>query len=50
MAQTAGGAMLYVDTGRSEPVTVPFVRPIVVSVEREEKRIVLDPPAGLMDL
>jgi len=42
--------MLYVDTGRSEPVTVPFVRPIVVSVEREKKRIVLDPPAGLMDL
>ena len=50
VAQTAGGAMLFVDTGRSEPVPVPFVRPIVVSVEREEKRIVLDPPAGLMDL
>jgi ribosomal 30S subunit maturation factor RimM len=42
--------MLFVDTGRAEPVPVPFVRPIVVSVERAEKRIVLDPPAGLMEL
>jgi ribosomal 30S subunit maturation factor RimM len=29
---------------------VPFVSPIVVSIDRREKRIVLDPPAGLMDL
>lgn len=50
LTQTAGGPMLDVDTGRAEPVSVPFVRPIVVSVERAEKRIVLDPPEGLMEL
>ena len=50
LTQTPGGAMLFVDTGGAEPVPVPFVRPIVVSVERAEKRIVLDPPAGLMEL
>jgi 16S rRNA processing protein RimM len=50
LTQTAGGPMLDVDTGRAELVSVPFVRPIVVSVERTEKRIVLDPPEGLMEL
>jgi 16S rRNA processing protein RimM len=46
----AFGALLLVDTGRSEPVAVPFVSPIVVSIDRGQKRIVLDPPAGLMEL
>ena len=50
LTQTAGGPMLDVDTGRAEPVSVPFVRPIVVSVERVKKRIVLDPPEGLKEL
>lgn len=47
---TAGGPMLLVDSGRSEPVPIPFVRPLVVSVDRAARRIVLDPPEGLMDL
>jgi 16S rRNA processing protein RimM len=50
LERTAGGALLLVDTGRSEPVPVPFVSPIVVSVDRGAKRVVLDPPDGLMEL
>ncbi len=47
---TAAGPMLLVDTGASEPISVPFVRPIVVSVDRASRTIVLDPPEGLMEL
>ena len=47
---TAGGPMLLVDSGGREPVSIPFVRPLVVSVDRGARRIVLDPPVGLMDL
>lgn len=50
LERIAGGALLLVDTGRSEPVPVPFVSPIVVSVDRAAKRVVLDPPEGLMEL
>jgi len=50
LERTAGGPMLLVDTGRPEPVSIPFVRPIVVTVERAGRRIVLDPPDGLMEL
>lgn len=50
IARTAGGAMLLLDSGGVEPVPVPFVRPIVVSVDRGARRIVLDPPEGLLDL
>ena len=50
LERTAGGALLLVDTGRSEPVPVPFVAPIVVSIDRPKRRVVLDPPDGLMDL
>ena len=50
LERTAGSALLLVDTGRSEPVSVPFVSPIVVTIDRAEKRVVLDPPDGLMEL
>ncbi len=50
LERTAGGPMLLVETGRAEPVSVPFTRPIVVAVDSEKKRIVLDPPEGLMEL
>ena len=48
--RTAGGAMLAVDAGGAEPLSIPFVRPIVVSVDRRARRIVLDPPEGLLEL
>jgi 16S rRNA processing protein RimM len=50
LERTPGGAFLLVDTGRREPVPVPFVSPIVVSVDRTTGRVVFDPPAGLMEL
>lgn len=46
----AGGPMLSIEVAGREAVAVPFTRPIVVSVDPDEKRIVLDPPEGLMDL
>jgi 16S rRNA processing protein RimM len=48
--RTAGGPMLLLDTGGPEPIAVPFVRPIVVSVDRASGRVVLDPPEGLLEL
>jgi 16S rRNA processing protein RimM len=50
LERTAGGAMLSIDAGEREPVSVPFTRPIVVSVDAENERIILDPPEGLMEL
>lgn len=50
LERTAAGAMLSIDAGGQEPVPVPFTRPIVVAVDVENRRIVLDPPEGLMDL
>lgn len=48
--RTAGTPLLLLDAGGSDPVPVPFVRPIVVSVDRAARRIVLDPPEGLLEL
>jgi 16S rRNA processing protein RimM len=50
LERTAGGATLSIDAGGREPVPVPFTRPIVVAVDVENRRIVLDPPEGLMEL
>ena len=40
--------LLVVDTGRGEAL-VPFVRAIVSEVDLAGGRVVLDPPAGLLD-
>lgn len=48
--QTAGGPLLSVETTARKEVLVPFVRPIVVSVDRIERQIVLDLPEGLLEL
>jgi 16S rRNA processing protein RimM len=50
LEHTSGGPMLSIDSGRAELVAVPFTRPIVVRIDPGEKRIVLDPPEGLMEL
>jgi 16S rRNA processing protein RimM len=42
--------VLSVEAGGREPISIPFVRPIVISVDRATRRIVLDPPEGLLDL
>lgn len=48
--RTPAGPVLLLDAGGTEPVFVPFVRPIVVSVDRDARRVVLDPPEGLLEL
>ena len=42
--------MLSVDVGGGREALVPFVHPIVVDVDRAARRIVLDPPEGLLEL
>ena len=47
--EDAGGRpLLVVETARG-PRDVPFSSPIVVSVDVDGKRVVLDPPSGLLD-
>ena len=42
--------MLEVRTPSGRVALVPFVRPILIRVEADARRLILDPPAGLMDL
>lgn len=48
LADAAGRPLLVVETARG-PRDVPFASPIVVSVDVAARRIVLDPPPGLLD-
>ena len=50
LEETAAGPQLTLEAPGGKEVLVPFVSPIVVEVDRENRRIVLDPPEGLMDL
>src|SRR5262245_22363284 len=50
LEETAAGPQLTLESPDGREVLVPFVRPIVVEIDRERRRIVLDPPEGLMDL
>jgi 16S rRNA processing protein RimM len=50
LEQTAAGGQLTLGTPGGREVLVPFVRPIVVALDRASRRIVLDPPGGLMEL
>lgn len=45
-----GAPLLSVETRPGKIALVPFVYGIVVSVDRDARRIVLDPPEGLLDL
>jgi len=49
LEKTAAGPILSIDVAGREAL-VPWTRPIVVSVDREARRIVLDPPEGLLEL
>ncbi len=48
LTAASAGPMLEIETPRGLR-DVPFVRPIVVEVDVAGKRIVLDPPEGLLD-
>ena len=50
LEKTAAGAMLVLVNPAGREVLVPFAWPIVVSVDRARRRIVLDPPEGLLEL
>ncbi len=50
LEETPAGPQLSLETPGGKEVLVPFVRPIVVEIDRDNKRIVLDLPEGLMDL
>jgi 16S rRNA processing protein RimM len=50
LEQTPAGPLLSVDASGKKSILVPFVEGIVVRVDRQSRRIVLDPPEGLFDL
>jgi len=47
---TPAGPLLSVETRPGKVALVPFVDGIVLEVDRRNRRIVLDPPEGLMEL
>jgi 16S rRNA processing protein RimM len=50
LEQTPAGPLLTVLTPEGKPVLVPFVTAIVLDVDEEHRRVVLDPPDGLFEL
>ncbi len=50
LEQTPAGPLLTVLTSQGKPVLVPFVAAIVLHVDEERRRVVLDPPDGLFEL
>jgi 16S rRNA processing protein RimM len=50
LESTPAGPMLTVRSEDGREALVPWTHPIVVRVDRSERRIVLDPPEGLFDL
>ena len=50
LERTPGNPTLSVEIAPGKVALVPFVHGIVVSIDRETRRIILDPPEGLMDL
>ena len=50
LEETPAGPQLTLRTPAGKEVLVPFVSPLVVSVDASARRIVLDLPDGLMDL
>ena len=50
LEEAPAGPQLTLETPHGKQVLIPFVRPILVEVDRAARRIVLDLPEGLMDL
>jgi 16S rRNA processing protein RimM len=50
LEETPAGPQLTLRTPTGKEVLVPFVHPLVVAIDPNSKRIVLDLPDGLMDL
>jgi len=50
LERTAAGALLAIRTESGREALVPFVSPIVVTVDEPGRRVVIDPPAGLLEI
>jgi 16S rRNA processing protein RimM len=50
LEETPAGPQLTLQTPAGKEVLIPFVQPLVVSIDASAQRIVLDLPDGLMDL
>jgi len=50
LEQAPAGPLLTVLTSEGKPVLVPFVAAIVLDVDEQRRRVVLDPPGGLFEL
>ena len=50
LEHTPAGPLLLLESESGREILVPFVSPIVVLVDRTSRRIVIDPPAGLLEL
>lgn len=49
LVSVAGGTLLVVDIAGQERL-IPFRAPVVVALDRAQRRIEIDPPAGLLEL
>lgn len=47
---TPAGALLSIETPSGKEALVPFVHPIVVLVDEAQRRVVIDPPEGLLEV
>ncbi|MEO8430590.1 MAG: ribosome maturation factor RimM [Acidobacteriota bacterium] len=50
LEQTPAGPLLSIELASGKEALVPFISPIVVSVDEPGRRIVIDPPEGLLDV
>jgi len=50
LEMTAAGPLLSIELPSGKEALVPFVHPIVVLVDEGERRVVIDPPEGLLDV
>lgn len=50
LEESPAGPQLTLQTPGGKEALVPFVRPMVMEIDRERKRVVLDLPEGLLDL
>lgn len=50
LERTPAGPLLALETVSGREALVPFVSPIVVAVDETGRRIIIDPPDGLLDL
>jgi 16S rRNA processing protein RimM len=50
LMETPGGELLVIRRGGAADLLVPFVREMIVQVDRDARRIQIQPPEGLLDL